>query len=152
MNRVIRLTLIVVTAFVAFTALAGGVALILGSTIPAFSTVLVPPAAYLRGSPFESYVIPGTALILLVSAPHAVAAFASARRRSWAPAACALAGFACLIWIFVQMVYIPFSFLQAAYFGIGMLELGLVLLWLGIFSPVGAAAPHPQQHVQAMAM
>ena len=151
MNRAIRLTLIVVAALVAFTALAGGVALILGSMIPAFSTVLVPPAAYLRGSPFDSYVIPGTALILLVSAPHAVAAFASAWRRSWAPAACALAGFACLIWIFVQMIYIPFSFLQAAYFGIGMLELGLVLLLLGILSPVGVhpAAPHPQQHVSA---
>jgi hypothetical protein len=32
----------------------------------------------------------------------------------------------------VQMVFIPFSFLQAIYFAVGIAETGLVLLALGI--------------------
>ena len=43
-------------------------------------------------------------------------------------------GYACLIWIFVQMIYIPFSFLQALYFTIGLFELGLSLVVLGILA------------------
>lgn len=55
------------------------------------------------------------------------------RRRRWAPLAAVVAGYACLLWIFVQMVVIPFSALQALYFGIGCLEIGLVLLALGVW-------------------
>ena len=55
------------------------------------------------------------------------------RRRRFAPAA--VAGCGILIWIFVQMIIIPFSFLQAAYFGAGLLELVLALLLLDVLHP-----------------
>jgi hypothetical protein len=35
------------------------------------------------------------------------------------------------------MIYIPFSFLQAAYFTAGIVECGLVLLTLGVLRPHG---------------
>ena len=56
----------------------------------------------------------------------------------WALAG-AVAAFDTLIWIFVQMVIIPFSFLQAAYFVLGALEAGLVMLALGVLQPRTAA-------------
>ncbi|HEY8911844.1 MAG TPA: hypothetical protein VIM54_00795 [Lacisediminihabitans sp.] len=43
-----------------------------------------------------------------------------------------------LIWIFVQMIFIPFSPLQVAYIVIGMLEVGLLLVLLGLFTPAEA--------------
>jgi len=57
------------------------------------------------------------------------------RRHRFAPAAAAVAGCGILIWIFVQMIIIPFSFLQAAYFGAGLLELVLALLLLDVLHP-----------------
>jgi hypothetical protein len=143
MHRGIRLTLTVVTGFVALTAFAGGAALIIGSLYPEFGSVLVPPAGYLQGSPFGSYAWPGLVLILLVGGPQAFASIGCGVRWPWASAACAAAGFSCLIWIFVQMIYIPFSPLQAVYFVLGMLELGLLLIGMGVLHPAGVLRPAP---------
>ena len=55
-----RSTLLVVEAFVAVTAIAGGLALVLGALIPDLSWVITPPAEYLEGSPFSSYLVPGS--------------------------------------------------------------------------------------------
>lgn len=146
MNRGIRLTLTLVTGFVALTAFAGGAALIVGSLIPELSTVLVPPTDYLHGSPFSSYALPGLVLILLVGGPQAFASVACGVRWPWASAAIAAAGFSCLVWIFVQMIFIPFSPLQAIYFVFGLLELGLLLLAMGVLHPVGVLRTPPVQH------
>lgn len=135
--RVSRIALLSSLAFVAVTALAGGIALMLGSVNPTLGTVLVPPGDYLTGSPFGSYLVPGIALIVLVSAPHAWAFVAVLRRAAAAGFLAAAAGFACLIWIFIQMMYIPFSPLQAVYFVLGLLELGLTLLLLGVLDFAG---------------
>lgn len=132
MLRLTRLVLLCSLAFVAVTALAGGIALILGSWNASLGTMLVPPGDYLAGSPFASYALPGIALIVLVAAPHGLAFIAVVRHLRWAEFASAASGFACLIWIFVQRVFIPFSPLQAAYFVIGLLELGLTLVLLGV--------------------
>ena len=43
------------------------------------------------------------------------------------------AAFGLLIWIFVQMMFIPFSLLQAGYFAAGLVELGLLLLDSDLF-------------------
>ncbi|WP_188241614.1 MULTISPECIES: hypothetical protein [Microbacterium] len=141
MARLQRIVLLSSLAFVAVTALAGGVALVLGSISPSLGTVLIPPGDYLSGSPFDSYALPGVALIALVAVPHGVAFFAVARHDGWAALLSAVAGFACLIWIFVQMIYIPFSPLQAIYFVLGLLEIGLTLLRLGVLS----FEPHPRR-------
>ncbi len=80
--------------------------------------------------------IPGLALAILVGGTHLVAFVMLSRRMRWAMIACAVAGFGMLVWVFVQMVYIPFSPLQAIYFGLGLAELGLTLPALGILHPV----------------
>lgn len=134
MNKVARVSLSIVTAFVALTALAGGTVLILGSVIPDMRSSWLPPDDYLAGSPFTSYVIPGAALVVLVAIPHALASVAGAIDSIWTPLVGSVAGFSCLIWIFVQMIYIPFSGLQALYFAAGLIELSLVLLMLGVVS------------------
>jgi len=136
MDRLSRIGLLVVYAFVVVTALAGGLALVAGSVHPVWGTVLSPPESYLEGSPFSSYLVPGLLLIVLVAGVHAVAFAATLRRARWHLIAAAAGGFACVIWIFVQMVYIPFSFLQALYMAIGCLELAMILLNLGILDPL----------------
>jgi len=137
-HRGIRLTLLILQAFVALTAFAGGVALVIGSLDASFSTVLNPPPEYVAGSPFDSYVIPGLVLAAVIGGGHAFAFVQLERRMPRALFVAAAAGFATLIWIFVQMMIIPFSVLQAVYFAIGLAELGLVLLLLEV---LGRPAP-----------
>ena len=136
MSRPTRVGLLITQAFVAVTGLAGGIALVAGSVDPAWASVLTPPMSYLDGSPFRSYLIPGLLLIVVVAGVHAAGFFATIADSSWQLPAAAAGGFACIIWIFVQMVYIPFSLLQAVYVAVGCLELGLTLLALEILHPV----------------
>jgi hypothetical protein len=123
---------------VAVTAVAGGLALMVGALNPQLSTALNPPVAYLAGSPFSSYLIPGLLLAGLVGGIHIAALVLTVRRHRWSLLAAAVAGFAMLIWVFVQMIFIPFSFLQAMYFAAGVAEAGLVMLALGITRPLRA--------------
>jgi len=127
-----RSTLLVIEAFVAVTAFAGGLALTLGAMIPDLSMVITPPAEYLEGSPFSSYLVPGLVLALVLGGLNAIAFVLLLQRRPSALLAAATAGYAAIIWIFVQMMVIPFSFLQAVYFIAGAVELGLVMLLLGL--------------------
>ena len=136
MVRTARMALLITQAFVAVTASAGGLALILGSVNPSWGLVLVPPAEYLEGSPFTSYTIPGLLLIVGVAGVHVAAFVLTLSGSRWAAPLSAAGGFACLIWIFVQMLYIPFSILQALYFAVGMGELGLTMVMLGILDAV----------------
>lgn len=101
----------------------------MGSAIPDLAG---PSARFcsLNGSPFGSYLVPGMILALVLGGAHSVAFLLTLRRRPWYALASAVAAFATLIWISVQMAYIPFSFLQAAYFGFGMAEIGCIMLLL----------------------
>jgi uncharacterized membrane protein len=128
-------TLLVVQALVAVTAVAGGIALILGATVPSLASVLVPPNEYLVGSPFASYLVPGILLAALLGGIHVIAFVTTLRRTPGYRFIAAATGFAMLIWVFVQMMFIPFSPLQALYFALGLAEVGLVMVILGLFSP-----------------
>jgi hypothetical protein len=134
MKRWVRIVLAVLTSLVGVTAVAGGVALIIGA-VTSSPGGAVPPQAFLGGSPFTSYVAPGLLLAVVVGGTHLVAALLIGRDSPVGPFAVAVAGFGLLIWIFVQMMFIPFSPLQAAYFAAGLAELGFVLLGLGLFAP-----------------
>ena len=134
-HRGIRIALLIVQAFVALTAFAGGTALVIGSLGAELPVSITMPPADLAGSPFDSYVIPGLMLAVVLGGVHVVAFVLLVRRRPSALFVAAVAGYATLVWIFVQMVYIPFSFLQALYFAAGLAELGLVLVLLGLFRP-----------------
>jgi hypothetical protein len=128
-----RIVLLVVLAFVAVTAFLGGFALVLGAVVPSLATVLSPPADYLSGTPFASYLLPGLVLGIVVGGTHAFAFVLEVRAHRWADLSAAVAAFAVLIWIFIQMIFIPFSFLQAVYFVAGVAEAGLVMVRLNLF-------------------
>lgn len=128
-----RVSLLVIQALVVLTSAAGGLALMLGPGIGSLG--ITPPLEYLEGSPFDSYLLPGLILLVVVGGTHLLAWLLLLRRQRWAPAASAVAGCGILVWIFVQMVVIPFSVLQAVYFGTGLLELVLVLLLLDVLNP-----------------
>ena len=136
-----RSTLLVVEAFVAVTAFAGGIALMLGALIPDLSGVITPPAEYLENSPFSSYLVPGLVLALVLGGLNVIAFVLLLQRRPSALFAAATAGYAALIWIFMQMMVIPFSVLQAVYFMAGAVELGLVLLLLGLLPITSTRSP-----------
>jgi hypothetical protein len=142
-GRGIRITLMVATGFVAATAFAGGIALVMGSLAPDLATVLSPPPDYLEGSPFGSYLVPGLVLALVLGGVHLVAFVLLARRHPRALLAAVVAGYAAVIWIVVQMTIIPFSVLQAVYVAMGLVEIGLVLLALGILRPGRAGSVTP---------
>jgi hypothetical protein len=133
-RRVENVTLTIVLGLVALTALAGGAALIIGSIAPAAIGSMAPPLSYLDGSPFTSYLLPGVILGLGVGGLHAVAFVLALRGSRWRNLAATICGYEMLVWIFVQMIFIPFSALQIAYAAIGLLEIGLVLLSLGVLS------------------
>ncbi len=148
-HRGIRFTLLLVEALVALTALAGGVVLIIGALDAGFSSSWTPPTEHLEGSPFASYLVPGVVLAVVIGGGHALAFAELARHRPWAVFAAAAAGFALLIWIFVQMAVVPFSVLQALYFGAGLAELGLVLLLLDVHHRLGPRPHTPASRVVA---
>jgi hypothetical protein len=130
--RFARASLLVIEALVAITAIAGGVALILGALNAELATVLSPPIAYLEGSPFSSYLVPGLVLAIVVGGTQTVAFLLGVTRSDLGLLGAATAAIALLIWVFVQMMFIPFSFLQAMYFAFGIAETCLVLIALGI--------------------
>lgn len=127
---------LVVSAVVALTAIGGGVALIVGALVPTTSGSIKPPDSYLAGSPFTGYLVPGLLLLLVVGGLHALAFVLGLRRSPLGRLATAVAAFGLLIWIFVQMVWIPFSPLQAAYEAAGIVELALLLVQLGLLDQV----------------
>ncbi|MGN6503375.1 MAG: hypothetical protein ACTHKX_10815 [Pseudolysinimonas sp.] len=139
-HRIAHRLLVILDLIVAVTAIAGGAVLAVSAVVPSWSTILAPPPEYLEGSPFGSYLVPGLALAVLLGGLHLVAAVLLLRRSRIRFIAATVAAYAMLIWIFVQMIVIPFSFLQAVYIAAGLAELGLVLLSLGLFSRL---APHP---------
>lgn len=141
MKRWIRIVLTVLTSLVGITAIAGGVALIIGAVSSSTAGGVVPDRSYLGGSPFASYIVPGLVLAVIVGGTHLLAALLVGRGSPAGPVATSIAAFGLLIWIFVQMMFIPFSVLQAIYFAVGMAELGFVLLGLGLLRRGRIATP-----------
>ena len=91
------------------------------------------PLEHLAGSPFSSYLVPGLILGGVVGGTQLAAAVTLLTKRRIALLLSAVAGFGMLIWIFVELAIIrQYSWLQAAYFALGVLELSLVFALLGI--------------------
>jgi len=90
------------------------------------------PLEVLAGSWFQSFLVLGLILGIILGGTHTVAAFAVLRRRPWALLASGVAGFAMLIWNFTELAIIGYSWLQSVYFGLGIVELILVFALLGI--------------------
>jgi hypothetical protein len=80
-----------------------------------------------------SYFTPGVILGVVVGGTQLAAAIALLAKRGIALLLSVFAGFGMLIWVFVELAMMQqFSWLQAAYFVLGGLELVLVLALLGI--------------------
>ena len=125
-SRIVVRALIALLVFGALSSLAGSVLAIAanGAGIP---------LEYLNNSPFSSYLVPGLILGVVVGGTQLAAATALLAGRRSALLLSAVAGFGMLIWIFVELAIIrQYSWLQAAYFVVGGLELILVLAVLGI--------------------
>lgn len=91
------------------------------------------PLTYLEGSPFTSYLVPGLILGVVVGGTQLAAAIALVMKRRHGPLLAAIAGFGMQIWIFAELAIIKeYSWLQTTYFVLGVLELALVLVLLGI--------------------
>lgn len=94
-RQAVRWALVGVEVFVAVGAIFGGIGLMAGNAIHISDDWLI-------GTPFNSWLLPGILLLLIVAVPMAVAAVAELRRRAWAYAASVLAGFAQIGWIIAQ--------------------------------------------------
>lgn len=91
------------------------------------------PIAYLDGSPFDSFVVPGIILGAVVGGTQFATAIALHRRWRFALLTAAIAAFGMLLWIYVELAMIQlYSPLQSIYFAFGIVELVLVLALLGI--------------------
>ena len=86
------------------------------------------PVAWLEGSPFADYLIPGWILLVVLGVAPLVVAFGVSRDRGWARPAAALVGTALLVWLGVQIAiigYHPTPPLQLIYGLLGVAILGL---------------------------
>jgi len=125
-SRIVVRVLIALLVFGALSSLAGSILAIAanGGGVP---------IEYLANSPFSSYVVPGLILGVVVGGTQLAGAAALLARRRSALLLSTIAGFGMLIWIFVELAIIrQYSWLQAAYFIVGGLELILVLALLGV--------------------
>lgn len=117
-----------VDAFVAVTAIAGGVALI---TDPSGGRLGM-PLSLLEHSPFESFFVPGVLLAVVVGGSSLLAAVAHLVRARIAGQASFLAGLVLIGWIVSQVALLRgFHWLHGAYLAVGVLQLVLVIRALG---------------------
>jgi hypothetical protein len=117
LTKTIRIVLIVLTIFLALSAFAGAIQLIEGT--------YAPPADLLAGSPFDSYLLPGLALGLIVGGSALFAAVLLIRKSRFALLASVAAGLIIMFFEFVEVLVIgspagPAFMLQVFYFGLGV--------------------------------
>jgi hypothetical protein len=124
MNRLVRISLIVLNSFLAVTAIVGGVGLLSG--------VNTPPVEFLAKSPFNSYLIPGLSLLVLVGGSASFATTMLIRGHRQAFLANLMATTAIIIFEMVEVAVIgsPAGVarnLQITYFAIGFAIGGIAL-------------------------
>ena len=135
-RRLWWLGLVTVGWFNLLSALSGGIGLL-------FANGLGMPLYLLDDSPFDSFIVPGLILLLIVGGTQALAVLLQHRRHPWYPAAAGVAGFGMIIWIYVEVALLPgYAFLMTLYFSTGVLQLVFILLCLGIL-PAGRASNEP---------
>ena len=124
---------LVVVRILAALAVFGALSSIVGAVLGVAANGGGVPLEHLANSPFSSYVVPGLILGVVVGGTQLAAAIALLTRHRTALMLSAVAGFGMLIWIFAELAIIrQYSWLQAAYFSLGAMELIIVLVLLGI--------------------
>jgi hypothetical protein len=91
------------------------------------------PPDLLQGSVFDSFLIPGLILGIVVGGTQLAGAVGLLLKRHSGLFFAAVAGFGMLIWIFVELIIVRgYHWLMGFYFAFGIAELILVLALLGI--------------------
>jgi hypothetical protein len=116
-HRPAHLLLFDLNLFLGLTAVAGGIALLVGW--------INIPLSSLAGSPFSDYTVPAILLTAAVGGTALLAAWLIHLRMSLGIPRAAIAGGAIIIFEIVEWSVIGFAWLQAAYIGIGAAILGL---------------------------
>ncbi len=132
-HEVIRIVLLVIAAFIATSAIEGGMALLRGELDRFLSK------AWLAGTPFSDYTIPGLVLAIVVGGSALIAAATIFIHREWAVLVSELAGLVMVGYLVVEAVSIDSKvgtalptalMLQLFYFVLGMALFGLAgFLW-----------------------
>jgi hypothetical protein len=117
-KSILRSVLIVLDAFLAVTAVAGGIGLLTGANAPSLEL--------LQGSPFSTYTIPGLALLVIVGGCALAATLLMLRRHPFGAPASGLAGAVIIGFESVEVLVIgsPPGIarnLQVFYFTLGLL-------------------------------
>lgn len=129
---------VVLEVLLAVGALAGGLALMLGPR----GEIIPLPLSALRGSAFDTYLVPGLILFALLGLGPLVAALMAWVRHPLAPVATVVVGVALLIWIMVEVTIVGYTNdppLQPIYFLLGV---AITLVGLGWLRATGPAALH----------
>jgi hypothetical protein len=118
----------VLEIFLGIGALGGGGALLLGPR----GEVIPLPTSALLGSPFETYLVPGLVLFLVLGIGPFGAAALAWRRHPLAPLAAAAVGAALLIWMAVEIAIVGYTNdppLQIFYIFLGAVIAALGVAW-----------------------
>jgi len=115
-RNALHISLIVLTIFLALSAIPGGIALI--------ANFYAPPADMLAGSLFKDFTIPGLSLAVIVGGSALFAAILLFRKNKFDVLFSATAGIIVMFFEFVEMLIIgspagPARFMQIMYFGLG---------------------------------
>lgn len=81
------------------------------------------PLELLQGSPFGSYLIPGIVLFSVIGVGNIAGGILTLRRKAIAGEFAAVSGVLLMVWIIVQVLIIPFHWLQPLYFILGLMVL-----------------------------
>ena len=122
-------TAIDLQVFLAFGALGGGLALMLGPR----GEILPLPVAALAGSPFASYFGPGLILFCVLGCGPLVTAWLGWRRHRQGPLLAIGVGAALLVWLAVEIGIVGYSNrppLQAIYLGLGVVMVVVGAAWM----------------------
>ena len=133
-HKVIRIALVVIEAFIGLTAIQGGIALLRGT----FDQYV--PVAWLAGTPFSDYTIPGLVLVIVVGGSALLAVATVFIHRAWAVLVSVLAGLLMAGYEVVEVVSLDSKVgnalptvleLQLLYFVLGLAIFGLAgFLWM----------------------
>lgn len=88
------------------------------------------PHEWIANSPFHSYLVPGIVLLLVNGVGQLSAASLAIVRHPLAPWLMGGLGLGLVIWIAVQVLMIPLSFLQPLLLAVGIVQGLLALQWL----------------------
>lgn len=126
LRSVVIWMLMILTVFQVLSAVIGGIGVLA-------TDGLGMPASLLGDGPFDTFVLPGVILLIVVGGTQTVALGLLLMRRETALLWTAVAAFGMLIWIFVETGMVRgTSWLQVIYFSTGGAQLVLVLALLGI--------------------